>query len=275
MAFVAAAQDPELDLANWIQEGTPIGIARRINARGVFPTVDTKVPTQRETDAIWSQSAVGGNYQSFKDAGPPAEAELQRTIDAGHAEFVGTFAEAKKRYGNIAVSKLACIVKDKPDGSKKVRIVVDLRRSLVKSLVVAPERVVLPRLRDVLDDAFALIRECKHHEQVEAMVSDFQDAFHSLPVHFDEEQHCLGRIKHDLLLVFRTVMFGGTSSPLTGVRAAAFLNRGGASMFDADDLALQCYVHDPITLAKCDREARRRRFALVILWFLVFGLRMS
>ena len=119
LAFVAAAQDPELDLANWIQEGTPIGIARRINARGVFPTVDTKVPTQRETDAIWSQSAVGGNYQSFKDAGPLAEAELQRTIDAGHAEFVGTFAEAKKRYGNIAVSKLACSVKDKPDGRRR------------------------------------------------------------------------------------------------------------------------------------------------------------
>ena len=159
MAFVAAAQDPELDLANWIQEGTPMGIARHINARGVFPTVDTKMPTQRETDAIWSQSAVGGSYQSFKDVGPLAEAELQRTIDAGLAEFVGTFAEAKKRYGNIAVSKLACIVKDKPDGSKKVRIVVDLRRSLVNSLVVAPERVVLPRLRDVLDDAVVLIRE--------------------------------------------------------------------------------------------------------------------
>jgi hypothetical protein len=185
-AWVAASGDPEVDLALWIRHGTPMGIARRIEARGVFPTVATSEPTREEADAIWVQTSVGGNYKSFEDAGDLARAELQRTIDAGYAKVVGSLADAKRRYGEVAVSKLACIVKDRPDGTKKVRLVVDLRRSLVNNLVVAPERIVLPRLRDVLFDAVNLVRECQHNEQIEAMVSDFADAFHSLPIHPDE-----------------------------------------------------------------------------------------
>ena len=274
-AWVAASGDPEVDLALWIRHGTPMGIARRIEARGVFPTVATSEPTREEADAIWVQTSVGGNYKSFEDAGDLARAELQRTIDAGYAKVVGTLADAKRRYGEVAVSKLACIVKDRPDGTKKVRLVVDLRRSLVNALVVAPERIVLPRLRDVLMDAVNLVRECQHNEQIEAMVSDFADAFHSLPIHPDEEKYCLARISGDHFLVFKTVMFGGVSSPLTWGRAGSFLMRGGAALFDKAELLAQCYVDDPIALARGDKETRSKRFSIFILWFLVFGLRMS
>ncbi len=55
--------------------------------------------------------------------------------------------------------------------------------------------------------------------------------------------------------------------------------RGAASLFSVDyapdDIAMQCYVDDPIVLAKGDKDTRRRLLSMVILWFLLFGLRMS
>ncbi len=55
-----------------------MGIARRVNARGVFPKVDAMEQIQKEAEAIWAQSAVGGNYKSLQEVGPLAKAELQR-----------------------------------------------------------------------------------------------------------------------------------------------------------------------------------------------------
>ena len=72
-----------------------MGIARRIEARGVFPRVATTEPARAEADAVWVQTSVGGNYKSFLEAGDWAKDELQRTIDAGYAKVVGTRAEAK------------------------------------------------------------------------------------------------------------------------------------------------------------------------------------
>ena len=274
-AFVEATGDPEVDLASWIREGTPMGIARRIEARGVFPRVSTREPTRAEADAVWVQTSIGGNYKSFLEAGDLAKDELQRTIDAGYAKVVGTFAEARAQYGMVAVSRLACILKERADGTTKVRLVVDLRRSHVNALVIAPERIVLPRLRDVLKDGVDLVRGCLVHEQVEAMVSDFADAFHSLPVHPDEEKYCLARIEGDKFLVFKTVMFGGVSSPLTWGRSGAFLMRGAAALVAKAEARAQCYVDDPIVLAKGDKEARSKLFSMVLLWFIIFGLKMS
>ena len=125
----------------------------------------------------------------------------------------------------------------------------DLRRSLVSSLVVAPERIVLPRLRDVLIDAVTLLQKREHHEQVEAMVADFDDAFHSLPIHPDEEKYCVARIAGDRFRVSKMVMFGGVASPLTWGRAATFLVGEAASIFTIFStpctVTTQCYGYDP------------------------------
>ena len=56
------------------------------------------------------------------------------------------------------MSKLACIIKVRDDGTRKVRNVLDLRRSGYNEMASLPEGVVLPRLRNLLDDARALVR---------------------------------------------------------------------------------------------------------------------
>ena len=53
-------------------------------------------------------------------------------------------------FGTLILSRMAAIVQEK-NSKIKVRLVHDLRRSLVNSWVSAPERIVLPRLLDAVD----------------------------------------------------------------------------------------------------------------------------
>ena len=78
--------------------------------------------------------------------------ELARLRSAGYTTHVGTWHDVLKRFGSCVVSKLACIIKVKRDGRTKIRLVIDFRRSGVNGHVKAAERVVLPRIADVLSD---------------------------------------------------------------------------------------------------------------------------
>ncbi len=75
--------------------------------------------------------------------------------------------------------------------------------------------------------------------------------------------------------MFKTVTFGEVASHITWGRAAAFLVRGAAVLFHDGEAAVQCYVDDPIMLARGDREVTRKPFAVVLAWLLTFGLRAS
>eukprot|EP00969_Alexandrium_andersonii_P097372 4297281-Alexandrium_andersonii.AAC.1 len=63
----------------------------------------------------------------------------------------------------------------KPDGTWKHRIIWDLRRSRVNSLVRQGERIVLPRLLDVAQDALELLEA--FGDNVAFLGTDVSDAF--------------------------------------------------------------------------------------------------
>ena len=57
------------------------------------------------------------------------------------------------------MSKLAAIVKVRSDGSERVRIIIDMLRSGLNLFVQLEERIVLPRLRDVMADVMFMANE--------------------------------------------------------------------------------------------------------------------
>eukprot|EP00972_Heterocapsa_arctica_P075997 11208047-Heterocapsa_arctica.AAC.1 len=59
-----------------------------------------------------------------------------------------TEAQALERWPTGTISKMALLIKERDDGSRKLRLVVDLRRSGANALALVPERPVLPRLSD-------------------------------------------------------------------------------------------------------------------------------
>ena len=87
------------------------------------------------------------------------------------------------------VSKLAAIIKEKEDGSLKVRIIIDMLRSHLNEFVKLSERLVLPRLRDMVDGLLWQVLHTQAGEEVEQVVTDFTDAFHTLRVLESERKH--------------------------------------------------------------------------------------
>ena len=274
-AHINKSDDPESGLPRWLREGSPIGVARPVEPVGIFPRVDPEGKDRGTLEEILSEVAAKNNYKSFEEARKYAEPEVQRIIAAGYVKDLGTWKDVVKAYGKVAVSKLACIVKVRKNGSVKARLVIDLRRSGVNRCVRLSERVVLPRIKEVLEDATYLLSQAGAGDEVEAMVADFKDAFHTLPVHPEEKKFGVARTFGDHFIGFETIMFGGEASPLVWGRAAAYLNRGGQSLFEPHEFLAECFVDDPVLLAAGNAKRRRRSFAVFLLWMVVLGLPIS
>ena len=66
------------------------------------------------------------------------------------------------------------------DRNLKVRNVLDLRRSGSNSHVALADRVVLPRMKDLVDDSVDLAKHLLHDECINDMIADFENALHTL-----------------------------------------------------------------------------------------------
>ena len=207
---------------------------------------------------ILSLLPAGSNYRSFEEAREHALPELERVVSKGYARRYASWDALAAELGPVAVSKLACIVKTRTDGSIKARVVTDLRRSGVNRCVQAGERIVLPRGKDVVADTAFLLHALAPDADAEAMVLDFSDAFHTLPVHPEERKFGVAQAFDGAYLVFDTVVFGGEASPLLWGRAAAFLMRSVQALFATSEALAECYVDDPIVVAAGSPAKRRR-----------------
>ena len=77
-----------------------------------------------------------------------AKIEVERVVKRKFASR--TSGKSAQRRFKKRASKMAIIVKIKDDGSKKHRLIVDLKRSGKNALAYMAERVVLPRLQDAV-----------------------------------------------------------------------------------------------------------------------------
>eukprot|EP00971_Amphidinium_carterae_P090010 1781915-Amphidinium_carterae.1 len=83
-------------------------------------------------------------------------------VDRGWAEEFASFGQLCRKHGGDAetspLSKLGLISKQRNDGSWKHRLVWDLRRSGINEALQQGQRIVLPRVIDVVRDC----RDLKH-----------------------------------------------------------------------------------------------------------------
>ena len=127
----------------------------------------------------------------------------------------------------MVLNKLALLSKTKSGGSVKHRLVWDLRRSGVNLAVKQGERVVLPRLSDVVAD----LRELAATNRDEAFLlgTDVSEAFHQVPLHESERQFTVAALAGKYY-VFEIMTFGSSSVPTVWKRYAAFLGRSTAAV---------------------------------------------
>ena len=101
--------------------------------------------------------------------------------------FSGTVTEAS--WEKMVQSAIGYIAKQRMDGTVKGH---DLRRSHVNERIEFEERLVLPRMKDALEDVLRLLEIKEGHEQVKFMSLDFADAFKHLQVRPNEMRFLSG-----------------------------------------------------------------------------------
>ena len=171
-------------------------------------------------------------------------------------------------------TKLAVLVKEKSDGSVKVRFIVDMLRSGINGLVKAGERIVLPRGHDLITAVLNLWETAGFDEEVEFLVEDIKDAFLLLKI-AEEERGVTIITDGESYYAYSGVPFGLASAPLLWGRVSAWLGRLAQAVSQPSRLRSQLYVDDPILACAGTEQSRTRSFARVVLVWLSLGARFA
>jgi hypothetical protein len=278
-AYVREARDPDRHLAEWLENGVPTGVQIPIPASGVFPKVETVAEATAELWRYYAQTEAKSNYKSAEENALAVTAEVDRLINLGYITKYDKLEDVHGKLGQVIVSKIAAIIKVRDDGTVKLRIIIDMLRSMVNSFVKLSERIVLPRLMDVVTDLLALAEAAKRDnivgEGISMMVADFVDAFHSLGVKVEELPFQVIKLPGGGYGGYETAVFGGGGSPLTWGLAAALLGRSGQSLFCDTRARIEIYVDDPWTCWRGTKQHIRRMKCTLLLWWLVLGPEIS
>lgn len=213
-AWVEASGDPETEVPKWLVQGAPLGIELPIHSCGIFPPAEKKEGNSVGEAITQGELEKKGfkNYLSVESNKEDAEAELARYENLGYLRRLPK-EEALRDFGGGTISKLGLVVKLKPDQTKKLRIVIDLRRSGGNAKSELPERLVLPRPLDAVQS----LREQKRKKVEEGQgdcgaefaLIDISNAFTTLPLHSKELRHSLSpSTKEGEMLQFRALLFG-------------------------------------------------------------------
>ena len=281
--------DPEMDLVSWIRSGAPLGMAENIPYCNIFPMTEGN---EGEFESMPEMEAQLGaeNYKSFVEEPEHAYAEVQRYLQKGFCIELSE-EEVRQQFPVGTVSKLALIIKTKEDGTIKRRVIIDLLRSGGNSRCRIRERIVLPRIQDVLDslrylreNRFGLILRAQKEDwddqdqcdEVELVSADLSDAYCHLAVHENELGNCVApSVNPGKYLVFVAMLFGFKGAPLIMGRFAATLARLLQSLVPADEMQSQLYMDDPLWMLQGPRWRRRENLALILYMCGALGVKLQ
>ena len=267
-----------------MEKGTPLGVNLDIEPKGIFPPSDKEGEPEVMMDASL-QIARGSltNYTSIADNMEDAKEEIQRLLDLGYVMKVSK-EQVDQHFSQGTISKLAIIVKTRPDGSCKRRLIIDLRRSGGNSKARLREKIVLPRAMD----AVAMVRSLhKLHQQVtveeqkarwtrELTLIDIADAFPHLPVHEKELEHTLTPdVEGDGYLLFRALLFGFRTAPLLWSRMAAWTSRVLQACLPHDEAQHQTYLDDSLWALQGTLARRNVILSFVLYTMAAIGFKLS
>lgn len=161
-AITSEAQDPDTDIGDWPEGQVPFGIAAAIRPGGVVPIIaEGGVGSEKARLAYlhkWLDlGGRRGNYLSYETHKEQADRGLQRELEAGYFDWDASQENLESVVGGrLHLARIAALVKE-TGGTLKTRLIHDLRRNGVNGQVRVQERLVLPRLRDVVGDALDLL----------------------------------------------------------------------------------------------------------------------
>ena len=102
-------------------------------------------------------------------------------------------------------------------GVMKHRLVFDARESGITSASTNVERVLLPRVHDVVADSMSLWKDKSEFEFIRFLVLDFENAFWQIPISVQERKFFVTRVNHRYYVLLRAAQ-GSRTAPLLWAR---------------------------------------------------------
>ena len=210
--------DPAASAASWLHQGAPAGLEMDIDLKGICAEVDDDSP-ELDDVAIATDFDTFQNYDGV-ESNSDAVAAIKGYHEKGYLLECRDLAEARRYLGkDPAISKLGCIVKEKLNVetgqlTKKTRIILDCKRSMISRYASRKHKSVLPRVTDAVRSALKLLWHCNHDEGVTLFIADVSDAFWLIPLHKSEQKYFVARLEGRYYIFLRTAQ-GSRGAPLT------------------------------------------------------------
>lgn len=275
-AWATQAKDPDVAATEWLRDGAPSGILHHPPFTGIFPPLagdGQALDPQVTADELHTDFDTFSNYAEVEEDQEVAT-EIERLVNEGYiARFASLEACRDFLKSDPVLSKLGVILKIRFDKIKR-RLILDCKRSHVNAGSVQVERIILPIVTDAIEDALSLLHLADDGEDVEWMVLDFVDAFWLIPLLTVEQRFYVARYRGQYLVFLRVVQ-GSRNGPQVWGRIAALTGRMSQSLFSSDELRLQIYVDDPCAAIKGRPAQRRRLKAVLIVFWLLLGFKLS
>ena len=273
--LVLLSQDPDTEVATWPDAGTPLGILNPILPGGVFPHLD-ETEVWAESERLNSLSEIRGadsNYISYKDNQEAADELFWEEVQQGFADWSHNRETLEARVGPLVPSAIGVVVKNKA-GVRKLRLVHDLRRSLVNQHILTSERIVLPRMSDLVEDVSILLEQLQPGEEIKLLSLDFSNAFKQLAVR-DNEKRFLSGTACNGWFYYNKVLFGVRTGPLVWARLASLVARCTQSLLPELRARLQVFVDDPIVALRGTSEQIEDMAAKILILWRIMGLEIA
>ena len=195
--------DPDIPVTQWLREGAPAGISRHPANVGVFPQ-DAQAPSHEFEFTHHSEHFV--NYMSM-DESPYGEEVLRKLVASDYVKKFDNMASARAYLDGAepVLTKMVLITTMKEDGTLKHRLIMDCRVSGVNSHTAKHERIVLPRIGDLIRDCLHLLRGRRSGQRLTFLVCDYTDAFFKMPLHKGEQPYFVATHKGKVYVYTRIV----------------------------------------------------------------------
>jgi len=268
-AWRKAAGDPDWAVTQWLTTtGVPAGLRRQPEDCGIFP--------RNEPDEECDPEEMFTNYDDFEpyasvEDDDEAWAEVQRFVSKRWLGEYTSLEEVERVLGEKPIlSKFGLVIKMR-NGKLKRRLILDSKSSGVSIYASKRERVILPRLLDIIFDILGLM---VNSDEIDLFVLDFADAYWLMPLPPEERRWFVSKLRNKYFVFHRNAQ-GSRNAPLGWGRIAALTARLTQSMFSADEVRVEVYTDDPCVSIAGLPHQRRRVAALIILCWRVLGLPLS
>ena len=178
-ALTVASCDPDVHIHEWLRGKAPVGITAPIQPGGVFPVISPQSVGKEKDRARYLHAKVWGNanYASYDEHKVQADELFHKEVQKGYVQWAASRDELEREVGTLHLAKIGVIVK-----GTKMRLIHDLRRNGTNARVTFQERLVLPRLKDLVAGIMDLFQAKHQGEGMDLLTLDFRDAFKQLHV---------------------------------------------------------------------------------------------